>query len=50
MFRKFNSNYFAFEIKSPDLQDLRAQLEVNSRRNALAVLSAAALIAGNGPP
>lgn len=47
MFRKLNSNDFAFEIKSPDLQDLRAQLDVNSRRASLSVLVAGLLIAGS---
>src|SRR5687768_9988285 len=32
MFRKFNSNDFAFEIKSPELQDIRKQLDINGRR------------------
>ncbi len=38
MFKKFNSNDFAFEIKSPELAQIRDQLEVNSRRLSLTVL------------
>jgi ubiquinone biosynthesis protein len=38
MFRKFNSDDFAFEIKSPQLDDLRRQLDANNRRTNLTVL------------
>jgi ubiquinone biosynthesis protein len=47
MFRKFNSNDFAFEIKSPDLQDLRGQLDLNARRMSLSTLAAGLFIAGS---
>ena len=45
MFRKFNANDFAFEIKSPDLQDLRRQLDLNGRRMSLSVLISGLFIA-----
>ena len=38
MFRKFNSNDFAFEIKSPDFQAIRHQLDTNGRRMSLSIL------------
>jgi len=38
MFRKLNSNDFAFEIKSPDFQQIRRQLELNGRMSSLSVL------------
>jgi ubiquinone biosynthesis protein len=47
MFRKFNSNDFAFEIKVPDLQDLRSQLDINARRTSLSILIAGLFIAGS---
>jgi ubiquinone biosynthesis protein len=47
MFRKFNSNDFAFEIKSADLQDVRAQLDVNGRRSSLSMLAASFFVAGS---
>ena len=47
MFRKFNSNDFAFEIKSPDLRDLRGQLDLNARRTSLSMLAAGLFIAGS---
>jgi ubiquinone biosynthesis protein len=47
MFRKFNSNDFAFEIKSPDLVDLRKQLDQNSRRSSYTVLAASLFVAGS---
>jgi ubiquinone biosynthesis protein len=40
MFQKFNSNDFAFEIKSPDFQEIRTQLDVNGRRMSLSILIA----------
>ncbi len=53
MFRKFNSNNFAFEIKVPELQPIRAQLDANGRRMTLGILAAgffiAASIAQMGP-
>lgn len=39
MFRKFNSNDFAFEIKSPDLVEIKNQLDTNGRRMSLSVMS-----------
>ncbi|MBI2712258.1 MAG: AarF/ABC1/UbiB kinase family protein [Bdellovibrio sp.] len=47
MFRKFNSNDFAFEIKSPDLQNLTQQLDLNGRRMSLSVLVAGLFIASS---
>ncbi|MCM2323105.1 MAG: hypothetical protein NDJ90_07560, partial [Oligoflexia bacterium] len=47
MFRKLNSNDFAFEIKAPDLQDLRATMENNGKRMSLSVLVAGLFIAGS---
>ncbi len=47
MFRKFNSNDFAFEIKSPDLQDIRSQLDVNGRRVSSSVVVAGMFIASS---
>lgn len=47
MFRKFNSNDFAFEIKSPELKELRGQLDLNGKRQAMSVLIAGLLIAGS---
>lgn len=46
MFRKLNSNDFAFEIKSPELAELRNQLDLNGRRMSLSVLVAGLFIAG----
>ena len=43
MFRKFNSNDFAFEIKSRELDDIRRQLDVNGRRMSLSVVAAVTL-------
>jgi ubiquinone biosynthesis protein len=45
MFRKFNSNDFAFEIKSPELASIRAQLDVNGKRGALSTTVAGLAIA-----
>lgn len=45
MFRKFNSNDFAFEIKSPDFQEIRSQLDVNGKRLSRAIISAGLFIA-----
>jgi ubiquinone biosynthesis protein len=47
MFRKFNSNDFAIEVKSPELQELRIQLGVNARRTSLSTLAAGLFIAGS---
>lgn len=45
--RKFASNDYAFEVKSPDLQDIRKQLDHNSRRMSLSVLGAGLFIASS---
>jgi ubiquinone biosynthesis protein len=47
MFRKFNSNDFAFEIKVPELQEIRKQLDTNGRRMSLSVLVAGLFIASS---
>lgn len=47
MFRKLNSNDFAFEIKSRDLQDLRWQLDLNNRRMILGFLCTGLFIASS---
>ncbi len=47
MLRKFNSNDFAFEIKSPELDDIRRQLDLNGRRMSLSVLAAGLFIASS---
>jgi ubiquinone biosynthesis protein len=46
MFRKFNSNDFAIEIKSPELSELTEQLDVNGRRMSLSIVVAGLFIAG----
>jgi ubiquinone biosynthesis protein len=46
MFRKFNSNDFAFEIKSDDLRGIREQLDRNARRTSLSVVAASLFVAG----
>ncbi len=45
MFRKFNSNDFAFEIKVPELESVRRQLDTNSRRQNFGLLSGALFLA-----
>ncbi|HUP56469.1 MAG TPA: AarF/UbiB family protein, partial [Bdellovibrionota bacterium] len=45
MFKKFNSNDFAFEIKLADLGDIRNQLDSNSRRMASGIVGAGLFIA-----
>ena len=47
MFRKFNRNDFAFEIKSPELREVREQLEVNGKRMSLSILVAGFVIAAS---
>ena len=47
MFRKFTSNDFAFEIKSPDFQAIRIQLDTNGRRMSLSILIAGFFIASS---
>jgi len=47
MFRKFSSNNFAIEIKSPDLEAIRWQLDLNGRRTSRSIAAAGLLIAGS---
>jgi ubiquinone biosynthesis protein len=47
MFRKFNSNDFAFEIKSPELTEIRRQLDINGRRMSLSVIVSGLFVAGS---
>lgn len=47
MFRKFNSNDFAFEITVPELKALRRQTEINGRRAAIATLAGSFAVAGS---
>lgn len=46
MFRKFNRNDFAFEIKSPELTHIREQLDANGKRTILGSMIAGLLVAG----
>ncbi|MCC7442662.1 MAG: AarF/ABC1/UbiB kinase family protein [Bdellovibrionales bacterium] len=46
MFRKFNSNDFAFEIKSEDLRALTSQIDKNGRRTSLSLVAASLFVAG----
>lgn len=46
MFRKFNSNDFAIEIKSQELQDIRKQLDLNGRRQSLTILVVGLFLSG----
>jgi ubiquinone biosynthesis protein len=46
MFKKFNSNDFAFEIKLADLTDIRSQLDSNSRRVSSGIVGAGLFVAG----
>ncbi len=47
MFRKFNSNDFAFEIRSPDFKEIRGQLDTNGRRLSLSIVIAGLFIASS---
>ena len=47
MFKKFNRNDFAFEIKSTDLQDIRKQLETNNKRGTFGLIAAGFFISGS---
>lgn len=47
MFRKFNSNDFAIEIKSPELDGIRRQLDANGRRMSLSVLASGLFVASS---
>jgi len=46
-FRKLNSNDFAFEIKSPELEKIRHQLDINGRRMSSSILATGLFIAGS---
>lgn len=46
MFRKFNSDDFAFEFKSRDLADIREQMDLNGRRLGTAILSVGLFVVG----
>jgi ubiquinone biosynthesis protein len=47
MFRKFNSDDFAFEIKSKELADIRVQMDLNGRRLSLSVLVVGCFLAAS---
>jgi ubiquinone biosynthesis protein len=47
MFKKFNSNDFAIEIKSPDFERIRAQLDSNGRRTSLSILVSGLFLASS---
>ncbi|MEK6704299.1 MAG: AarF/UbiB family protein [Bdellovibrionota bacterium] len=47
MFRKFNSNDFAFEIKSNDFREIRSQLDRNGKRSSLSIITAGLFVAGS---
>lgn len=44
MFKKFNSDDFAFEIKIPEIKGLRSQLAKNNKKTVLAILSVGFLL------
>jgi ubiquinone biosynthesis protein len=46
MFRKWNADGFAFEIKSPQLEQLGETLEHNNRKLSLSIVAAGCAIAG----
>lgn len=46
MLKKFNSNDFAVEIRSRELEEIRDQLDTHSRRGSLSILTAGCLVAG----
>jgi ubiquinone biosynthesis protein len=45
MFRKFNSNDFAFEIKVPDLEAVRKEMDLSSRRQSYGTIGAGLFVA-----
>jgi ubiquinone biosynthesis protein len=47
MFKKFNRNDFALEIKSPQLELIRNQLDINAKRTSLALLTVGFFIASS---
>jgi ubiquinone biosynthesis protein len=46
MFKKFNSNDFAFEIKVPEAELIRDTLDVNGKRQFYAILSGSLFVSG----
>ena len=47
MFRKFNANDFAFEIKVPEMDRLRHQIDRSARRLSVSVLAGGLFIASS---
>jgi len=47
MFRKLNSNDFAFEIKSPQFEEVRKEIRSSSKRNAYSILAGSSFVAGS---
>jgi ubiquinone biosynthesis protein len=47
MFRKLNRNDFAFEIKSPELRELRVQLDTNGRRMSRSIAASGLFVAAS---
>ncbi|MGE0617023.1 MAG: ABC1 kinase family protein [Bacteriovoracia bacterium] len=47
MFKKFNRNDFALEIKSPQLDEIREQMEANGKRTSLSIVVAGLFIASS---
>jgi ubiquinone biosynthesis protein len=47
MLRKFSSNDFAIEVKSPAFEEMRKQLDLNGRRTSLSILGAGLFIASS---
>ncbi len=47
MFKKLSSNDFAIEIRSPDLENIRAQMDLNGRRMSLSVITAGLFLASS---
>jgi ubiquinone biosynthesis protein len=45
MMKKFNSNGFALEIKVPEMENVRLQLESNGKRTSLSIASAGMFVA-----
>jgi ubiquinone biosynthesis protein len=47
MFKKFNSNNFAFEIKIPELQAIQVQMDINAKRLTIGVIAAGLFVAAS---
>ncbi len=45
MFKKFNSNDFAFEIKSPELERIRLQMDLNASKMSQSIIAAGLFMA-----